>query len=100
MTDEELTAIQDRADYATPGPWMADDKVEDWVAQRVMHVGVYVRFYQPNGRLNHISFVDARIPGYTNGSLRPLADAEFIAHAREDIPALLAEIQRLKASMP
>jgi hypothetical protein len=26
----------------------------------------------------------------------PVVDAEFIAHAREDVPALLAEVERLR----
>lgn len=100
MTDEELDVIRQRAAKATRGPWLADDQVEDWVAPSKRHVGVYVRFYQWNGRLNHVSFVTARRVGHPNGSLRPIADADFIAHAREDIPALLAEIARLKAARP
>lgn len=31
--------------------------------------------------------------------VRRVADAEFIAHARTDIPALLAEVERLKAAL-
>jgi hypothetical protein len=99
MTDDELQAIHDRVVKATRGPWLSDNRVEDWIAQTRRHVGVYVRFYQRNGRLNHVSFVDARRVGFPNGSLRPLHDATFIAHARADVPALLAEVKRLQATV-
>jgi hypothetical protein len=99
MTDEELKAIRDRARKATPGPWMPDDSVQPWIMQSRRQTGVYVRFYQRNGILNHVSFVAARRPQVPNGSMRPMADAQFIAHARRDIPALLAEVRRLQRQL-
>ena len=99
MTNDELDAIFKRATHATPGPWLADDGVEDWIGQSKRHVGVYVRFYQRNETLNHVAFVDARRVGHPNGSVRPVRDAEFIAHAREDVPALVAEVHRLQAKL-
>jgi hypothetical protein len=33
----------------------------------------------------------------TNGPLLSFADADFAAHAREDVPVLLAEVRRLRA---
>jgi hypothetical protein len=36
--------------------------------------------------------------GISEGFFRP-ADAAFIAHAREDIPALLAEVERLRREL-
>ena len=33
----------------------------------------------------------------STGKAQCVADADFIAHAREDIPALMAEVKRLRA---
>lgn len=72
MTEEQLKAIEARAKAATPGPWFVDtDKC--------------VYRDRPNDEL----IAD---PSQTNP-----ADAEFIAHAREDIPKLVEEVRRLKA---
>jgi hypothetical protein len=72
MTDIDLNAIRSRASSATAGPWA-------YRANRDIH--------------------DSAIR--TEETHQPIAsavshdDAEFIAHAREDIPALLSELARL-----
>lgn len=67
MTKERLDAIQGRADRATCGPWC--------------HWCHWCREDMP-----------------TAAKVIPESDdARFIAHAREDIPALLAEVERLRA---
>lgn len=63
---EQLNAIKERAAKATPGPWRS--------------AGLYGVRTQNAEALS--------IP------LRP-EDATFIAHAREDVPALVAEVERL-----
>lgn len=68
MTDKELAAIKARADAATLGPWIAKERAYDWLIES--RQGVI-----------------ARVDPY------PGVGAEFIAHAREDIPALLAEVE-------
>ncbi len=78
MTDIDIAAITARAEAATPGPWV----------QGQIH----------RESINHS---DATRPGYIGDTSRDLngnyeADATFIAHAREDIPALLAENARLR----
>jgi hypothetical protein len=84
ITAAELAAIRERAEKATPGPWgWSDAKVRD---------GKYV--FVPQGSYladTLIMFGDT----YENGE----QDAEFIAHAREDIPKLLAEIERLRTAL-
>jgi hypothetical protein len=75
ISDEELAAIKERTEQATPGPWTNHE--EEVVGQEVV---------DPAGR----TLVDVR-------GDHEEADAEFIAHAREDVPALLAEIERLRA---
>lgn len=70
MTDEQLVAIRQRTEAATPGPWTYD----------VWPGGVY-------GGENYSSLVAC------DGDE---ADMLFIAHAREDVGALLDEVERLR----
>ncbi|PAD91668.1 hypothetical protein [Shouchella clausii] len=66
-TDEQLAAIRERCDKATEGPWK---EYGCYVAQDGLIVA--------------------------EAHLSEAEDVEFIAHAREDIPMLLAEIEHLK----
>ena len=82
MTNDELSAIRERAVAATPGPWEM----------------------QPIGRSSFGYELRQRdslsVLLYTEGCYVPKqeeANALFIAHAREDVPALLAEVDRLRA---
>lgn len=85
MTPEELNTIRERCEKATPGPWTTDrptkpsdpDEFSRWVA--ICGLG---------GRTG----VFADPPG---GQF-PWNDAQFIAHAREDIPALLDHIKDIE----
>lgn len=70
MTQAELDAIRSRCDKATPGPWYEDG------------------FAIPNEAGDYTELIDS----YP-------ADAAFIAHSREDIPALLAEVDKLKTAL-
>ena len=81
MTPEELAAIRARAEAATPGPW---DGVpgrcilpDDWNHRYTAHQVIEGCIYNPNAENDHA----------------------FIAHAREDIPALVAEVERLQAEL-
>jgi len=92
MTDEELKAIRDRCLKATPGPWFRD--------------------YQPPGPgaavqyREHIITSDGQYvlarpsPAYAgpgrDAREQELRDGQFAAHARSDVPALLAEVYRLR----
>ena len=64
----DLDAIEARCEAATEGPWHKD--------------GIY-RVFAPTGQ----------IVAYSMNS----ANREFVQHAREDVPALLAEVRRLQA---
>jgi hypothetical protein len=70
MTRDQLDAIRARVEAATPGPW----KAQRWCS-------------------NNPSVAEAW--GLTG--MRTFADAVFCGHAREDVPALLAEVERLQA---
>lgn len=79
MTDEELEAIRARAEAATPGPWFVCSEHETEIQRNEIGCGFQ------NGGLIADCCIQAD-------------DGRFIAHAREDIPALLAEIERIRRS--
>lgn len=68
LTTQEIEAIRKQAELASTGPWEYDASYGNITAP-----------------YNDIAS-DVRYP-----------DAEFIANAREDIPKLLAEVERLKS---
>lgn len=74
MTDEELDAIEARANAATPGPWTWETDYEE--------EGGY--------------FLDGS-DGEDVGWARSEPDIVFITAARVDVPALVAEVRRLRA---
>lgn len=81
MTDLDLDAIQARADAATPGPWHLDDE----------HIGVWTSAVDaPGGAICEPS------DPYPRGLNHPLENMRFVTHARQDIPALVAEVRRLR----
>lgn len=93
----DLDAIEQRANAATPGPWY--DSLETF--ERVTPVVRALRSQGPGV----VATVGFRADG---GPLHPVTDARlsevratvsFIAHAREDIPALIAEVARLEARL-
>jgi hypothetical protein len=67
-----ISEIQDRVDAATPGPW--ENFPLDWRCVVDPH---------------NDSICDL----HTGGEI---ADATFIAHARADVPLLLAEVKKLR----
>lgn len=92
----ELDAIQARVDAATPGRWVvtdlrnASDGNRDclWVDSRPSDD------YSVPGQYKTVADMDA------DEGLRivwDIADAEFIAHARQDVPALLADLAAERA---
>lgn len=77
----DLDEIEARANAATPGPWHEQHIGTD----TCVHIGDY-------------GWVTAgpRAPEYDVDSEQGRDDAEFIAHARQDVPALTAEVRRLR----
>jgi hypothetical protein len=77
MTEKELRAIQERVNRASEGPWAQGTLETECLATR-------------NGK-------GRPILRRTNGNTLPdELDMDFIAHAREDVPRLVAEVRRLK----
>jgi hypothetical protein len=76
LSDEEIAAIKARLERATAGPWRS--------------------FIEGREKISGSSFImtggeDIYLTGTTD------ADQDFIAHARQDIPELIAEIERLRS---
>ena len=87
MTDEQLAAIRARCELATRGPW--DGPLKDLgevpsFAELDFYFSQSFEVYPAHGEIGPVSVVSNR------------DDANFIIHVREDVPALLAEIERLR----
>jgi hypothetical protein len=81
MTDEELREIEKRCNAATAAPWESFIEGRDHLAGD--------DFIRTGGMDD--SSPDIHLTQATH------ADQDFVAHARQDIPALIAEVRRLKA---
>ncbi|WP_405184244.1 hypothetical protein [Streptomyces albidoflavus] len=81
LSPEYLAWIAARAEAATAGPWCTDG----------------AEIYQGDEYVSYAFWVGetCRADEADGG----LLDAAFIAHARTDIPALLAEVERLRAEL-
>lgn len=77
MTQEQLDAIQEREAKATAGPWAHWAGREQWAN--------CIKSDTDEGMYTVAEVVSEA------------SDAKFISRAREDIPALLAEVERLRA---
>ena len=103
-TDAELQGIRERCQAATPGPWVwvnteaaslaevNPDRLVHWDPSRLTEVDGIPVFLGQEDVLAVESFDGAESALFVG-----TADAAFIAHAREDIPKLLAEVDRLRA---
>jgi len=86
LDNERLAEIRARVEAATPGPWVADPPVakvdNNWNRWTVMH--------PTDGRLG-TWFVASLVPDVDRlqDVEQEHSDAEFIAHARQDVPDLL-----------
>lgn len=81
IKDSKLNEIKDRCNKASPGPWKA------WIEGRDSESGTtFIMIGEGQDRRE-----DIELPGVAND------DIDFIANARQDIPLLLQEIDRLKS---
>jgi hypothetical protein len=89
MDDKKrLEEIEARAKAATPGPWVRED---DWMCEvnaELRELGVDHVTYE-----NVVKLVAGLERICFNGS----DDADFIAHAREDVPWLLSQLAQVQA---
>jgi hypothetical protein len=119
LTERELAEIEARAEAATPGPWDTTTQAGDLDGRPMTHAVVTtlpVVFGPPGDRVplepEHrrlATFLAGRpvcspivkTPGHLDeypGFEGQQADADFIAHARQDIPALLTALRAERAA--
>ncbi len=82
ISDEELKGIRARCDAASPGPWRSYIEGRDHTSGSSF---IMVGEGEGENRAD-----DIELSGATT------ADQDFIAHARQDVPRLLAEVARLR----
>ena len=101
LGDDQLREIEERAEAATPGPWQVRFLDDDHAANLVAIATTPETGHpSPPGDLIAATLVQfpTRYVDITDGLWDE--NATFIAHARQDIPRLLAEIRRLRAQLP
>jgi hypothetical protein len=102
LTDEELATIESRASVATPGPWFVrwldDESAANLVGVSTKpDTGRHERFPDFDAS-TMVAMTVVQNPLYCFiGDWREEKNAEFIAHAREDIERLIGEVRRLRA---
>jgi hypothetical protein len=79
MTSEQLAQIKERASKATAGPWC-----------KFFGEGIGIESEVKSGVAGEV---------VSQGGVTKYPDAEFIAHAREDVPALITEVERLRLAL-
>lgn len=87
----DLNAIKARAEAATPGPWALCD-FNEGTSHPPLWGAVNPPYFNP---LDHPDQEAAEV----QISVGCYEDAEFVAHAREDVPALLALVERQAAEL-
>lgn len=91
MTGERvnLEAIEARASAATEGPWLVEEADDVW------------ELYAQRDRTHHgYKLAKCMKSGQPYAEYWPNErDAAFISHARQDIPALIAEVRSLRAQV-
>lgn len=81
MTEQELQEIKNRCQAATPGPFTA--------------IGGTI-FCDGADECGRGCFILYDRQGYLGPDCNREADSKFFAHARVDVPTLLAEVDRLR----
>ncbi|HEY6115778.1 MAG TPA: hypothetical protein VI172_07445 [Candidatus Dormibacteraeota bacterium] len=100
LTSQQLDEIEARANAATKGPWgfYDGDNYADVAADmQVTSPGSY-NYREKVARLEDENYWDDQAHEDDDedcASEQMAANAAFIAHAREDVPVLLAEVRRL-----
>ena len=96
MNEQELTAIEARANKASNAPWIVESGEYSGANWMIGAVSVFLggsawddKSYYVTTKSVHASVLE--------GDAK--TDAEFIAHAREDVPALIAEVRALRAKL-
>ncbi|WP_025114402.1 hypothetical protein [Lysinibacillus fusiformis] len=82
MNQEQLNAIKERVAKATPGPWESEETTEG-----------HIDIFNPNE-----DYAICQTGNETYDCLND-GDPEFIKHSITDVPALVAEVERLHKAL-
>ena len=93
LTSNELDEIRARCEAATPGMWERDLANNVWDNRHVMFVAEMRGWGHLTGKCA-LALSDEEATAIQN------ANAEFIAHARQDVPALLEAYEKLVSEYP
>lgn len=105
MTDEELEAMRQRADAATPGPWFVRHLDDDYAASLVAiaitpDTGKGERWSDfDHGEIVAATLIQNPARYVDAGDGLWDENAAFIASARTDLPRLIDEINELRARL-
>lgn len=94
---DRLEQIRKRSESATVAPWVVDTKEnmgENWCVGCVMNCGAAAN---DSGDYSNYIVTTDNVPGSQMNGADARDDADFIANARQDVPWLLDEIERLRA---
>jgi hypothetical protein len=107
VSEADLTAIEHRADAATHGPWHVRHLDDDWatsfiaVSTKPDSDGSRTARWPAWSGSENVAATLVQTPNHyvalEDGCWE--ANAEFIAHARSDVPQLLAEVRRLRTEV-
>jgi hypothetical protein len=79
LTEDDLAEMRLRCEQATPGPWKS--------------------YIEGREEMSGSDFIMTGAEDiYLTGATK--ADQDFIAHARQDIPRFISEVQRLRKLLP
>ena len=90
LSEEELRIIEERAAAATSEPWESFVEGRDHMSGDGFIRTGGLDDSSPDLYLSHDS------PDRTGSVPAPVEDQDFIAHARQDVPRLVAEVRRLR----
>ena len=91
LTEEQLLEIEARCNAATPGPWDS--------CTAICGSGDSAIIAPIHGRSCVLALVCAEVDEQGKDVVRSMRDAAFIAAARTDVPALVAEVRRLSEAI-
>lgn len=94
MEKLDLEAIEARANAASPGPWITsnpENAFKNWP------IGFFSLGRDEEAKPSNWAITTDHIHASQMVSGGAKEDAEFISHARQDIPALITSIRRLEA---
>lgn len=94
LSEKQLDAIKERVAKATQGPWKV---FEDGNLKLGRQIGTAWEHPQAKGPVGVVNLATSVKESEVEHCVYIRAeDANFIAHARQDVPELIAEVERLK----